>query len=694
VPHILADVLKTEPDWTRLPKNLHPRVRHLLERCLTKKPRSRWHSIADARIEIEAALSDPRGVTPEPSAGAAERKSSSALRLAAAALVVAAIAGAAGWLFRPVPTPAPEPKPVVRFSIPLPTPLSFPGDSVSMIAVSPDGKSIAYRAGGEILLRNIGEREARPVRGTAETGLGPVTPVFSPDGQWLAYVQVQSLIGPYTVKRVPVAGGAPSTIHEPTGLFPHGLSWPTADAVLFTNTDGIVRVSLDGGMPEVLIARAEGERLFSPQLLPGGEAVLFTSVPGDPGSMGGIEAAQVVVQSIGMDDRTVIRERGSASRYLPTGHLVYAEGTALFAIPFDPEARAVRGGPVPVIDALRRSGNGFSDTGYFAVSETGTLVTVAPNARSAGRVERALTWVDRNGRETPFPARPDDYSMARISPDGSKVALVLGTALVTNVQLAIWIFDLRTETLSSLTADPAGDDAPVWSTDSSRIFFRSARDAPPLGVYAIEVDTGETRLVASSPDFPIVQPWTISPDNRTLGLLSVGPNSDFDIMTLSLGDGGEYMPLLHEAVAETQPVFSPNGAWIAYQENAVDGTVEINIRPFPNVSRARTPVGSGRHAVFSPDGSELFYLDGGALSAAPITYEPTLRVGTPQRLFETAGYFLDAPGRAWDVDPSGERFLMIREPATPETDGGLPPSARIDVVVNWFEELESRVPVD
>jgi serine/threonine-protein kinase len=694
VPHVLADVLKTEPDWSRLPKNLHPRVRHLLERCLTKKPRSRWHSIADARIEIEAALGDPRGVTPGPSGSAAERQSSNVLRLAAMAVVAAGIAGAAVWLLRPMPTPAPEPKPVVRFSIPLPAPLSFPGDSVSMLAVSPDGKHIAYSSGGEIFLRNIGEREARPVQGTAETGAGPFTPVFSPDGQWLAYVHVQSAVGPYRVKRVPIAGGAPSTIHEANNPsnFPHGLSWPTADDVLFTNADGIVRVSVNGGMPDVLIARAQGERLFSPQLLPDGESVLFTRAPGDPGAFGGIEAPQVVVQSIGADDRTVVRERGSAGRYLPTGHLVYADGTALFAIPFDPQSRTVRGGAVPMVDALRRSGNAFSDAAYFAVSETGTLVTVPPNVGSDGGVERTLTWVDRNGREEPFPVRPDDYSMVRISPDGKKVALVLGAAMVTNARLAIWIFDLTTETLSSLTAHPDGDDGPVWSTDSSRIFFRSARDSPPMGVYAIGVDTGETTPLAASPDFPIVMPWTVSPDDRTLGLLTVGADSAFDVIALSLEGGGEYVPLLHEATDENQPAFSPNGAWIAYQEGAVeDGTAEISIRPYPDVSRRKFPVGPGRAPVFSRDGSELFYLDGEGLWAAPITYEPTLRVGTPQRLFETTGYFLDAPGRAWDVDPSGERFLMIR---LPTSESGELPTERIDVVVNWFEELESRVPVD
>jgi dipeptidyl aminopeptidase/acylaminoacyl peptidase len=406
--------------------------------------------------------------------------------------------------------------------------------------------------------------------------------------------------------------------------------------------------------------------------------------------LGGFEAAQVIVQSIGGGDRTVVLEGGSAARYLPTGHLVYAQGTTLFAIPFDPRTRTVRGGPVPMVAALRRSAIGLSDTAYFDVSESGTLVTVSGSSNAGARIETTLTWVGRDGGEEPFPTRPDDYSMARLSPDGEKVALVLGSPLG-DTPAGIWILDRRTENLSQLTADPGGDDGPVWSSDGSRIFFRSGRGSAS-GVYSIEVDTGETTFLASSlPDFPAALPWTMSPDDRTLGL--VNATSDFNIATLSLADG-EFAHLLNDAeVHENEPSFSPNGAWIAYEETPGEGATEINIRPFPAVSRTRIPVGRGNSPVFSRDGSELFFFDGEGLSAVPITYEPTLRVGAPRRLFETAGYLLDAPGRAWDVDPSGQRFLMIRAPAAVGDDSEQP-TARIDVVVNWFEELKSRVPAE
>jgi dipeptidyl aminopeptidase/acylaminoacyl peptidase len=283
--------------------------------------------------------------------------------------------------------------------------------------------------------------------------------------------------------------------------------------------------------------------------------------------------------------------------------------------------------------------------------------------------------------------------MARISPDGTKVALVLGGLLVTNTPSAMWLFDQRTENLSLLTADPASDDGPVWSADGDRIFFRSGRGGSS-GVYAIVPDTGETTLLASSsPEFPGPLPWAISPDGRILALVTA--TSDLNIATLSLADDDStFERLLHdEKVNENQPSFSPNGEWIAYEEGSGDGSSEINIRPFPDVSRPRIRVGPGTSPVFSRDGSELFFIDGDGLWATPITYEPTRRVGAPRRLFDTTAYFLSAPGRAWDVDPSGQRVLMIRAPATGEGDGGQP-AARIDVVVNWFEELKSRVPVE
>jgi eukaryotic-like serine/threonine-protein kinase len=692
VPHILADVLRAEPDWQRLPKNLHPRLKLLLERCLAKKPHKRLHSIADARLEIEAMLDAPEGPTPAspPSAG---RPEAHWPRLVGAVAVAAAIAGVAGWFLRPVPAPAPGP--VVRFSIPLPDDQDFSAAPASQIAVSPDGTRIAYTANNQIYLRNLGEREARPVPGTAQGPITASSPAFSPDGQWLAYIHVVGVAGPYVVKRVPISGGAPVPINEATAEnFQQGLTWPTPDQILFTSAQGIVRIPANGGAPEVLIPLGEGERFFSPQLLPGGKTVLFTRVAGQLGRPAALEAAQVVVQSIGGSDPTVVWEGGSAARYLPTGHLVYAQGNALFAIPFDPATHAVHGGPVPIVEGLRRSQNSQSDAANFAVSDTGTLAVIPGDANAApNRITATLTWVDRSGREEPLPARPDDYTVARISPDGTKIALVVGALLVRETPPAIWIYDLRTETLSQLTANSAGDDGPVWSSDSRRIYFRSGR-SNTRGVYSIELATGETKLIAAaSTDHPFPLPWSIAANDTELGLVDASSLADINISVLSLPDG-EFTSLLHETTSsETQPSIAPNGAWLAYLEAAgpADTEGEINIRPFPGVARTRIPVGRGGPPVFSHDGKELFYVAGDSLMAAPVTYEPTLSVGPARKLFESRAYDWVIVGRAWDVDPNGQRFLMIRQPGAPQNSTRRA-NDRIDVVLNWAEELKQRVP--
>lgn len=707
VPHILADVLRGEPNWGRLPKNLHPRLKLLLERCLTKKPRNRLHSIADARIEIEAVLADPASAAGGVAVGTGSRRAS-ALRIAIAVAATALVAAAAGWFLRPIAVPAAAP--VARFSIPLP--LGHTIQPTSMIAVSRDGTRIAYVAEQQLFVRDLGESEARPVPGTEERRIAVTQPAFSPDGQWLAYVHVAGPGGPFAVKRIPISGGAPVTIHvAAVGLeFPQTLSWPTADALLFANGAGVVRLPATGGAPEVLVARADHETLLSPQLLPDGVTVLFTRVPGNqlPGTpLGSLDTAEIVAQSIGADDRRVLWRGGAAARYLPSGHVVFAQGRALFAIAVDAGVRAVRGGPVPLVQGLARSSSGGSDTANFDVSDTGTLALMPrdlPNSTLAGggpRIETTLAWVDRSGREEPLPVRPDDYTMARISPDGTQVALVIGAGLGRTTRPTIWLYDLRTENLSLLATDPAVHDGPVWSPDGSRLYFRAFRlgDQNQIqsgNVRSIELATGAVTLVGESDaDFPITMPWALAPGGETLAVVNARSTDDVNIATLSLRSG-RFTDLLVGSGSQNQPSFSPDGAWLASSDEATDGVVEINIRAYPAVGRTRIPVAPGQQPVFSRAGSELFFYDGQGIAAAPIEYEPTLRVGGPRRLFESSAYFWGEFGRAWDPDATGQRFLMIRNPSMPTASAAAADAdaerPHIDVVLNWFTELESRVP--
>jgi hypothetical protein len=274
--------------------------------------------------------------------------------------------------------------------------------------------------------------------------------------------------------------------------------------------------------------------------------------------------------------------------------------------------------------------------------------------------------------------------MVRISPDGTKVALVLGTILG-GPRPAIWLFDQRTKNLSLLTGDPAGDDGPVWSADGRRIFFRSLRGDPP-GVYAIELETGETKpLALSSLEFRGPLPWTISPDDRTLGLLTFV--TDVDIITLSLADG----------LRGCSTTGNHRERAVLFPERRM---ARIPRRAGRWHRRDRYPAVPGRLAYSDPRRSRCLACIftrwvGAVLFRRPGSFGRAghLRADTPRRgaaeTLRDNGPFPERTRRTvMGRRPECERFLMIRAPSA--AAGGTEP--KIDVVVNWFEELKSRVP--
>jgi Tol biopolymer transport system component len=116
--------------------------------------------------------------------------------------------------------------------------------------------------------------------------------------------------------------------------------------------------------------------------------------------------------------------------------------------------------------------------------------------------------------------------------------------------------------------------------------------------------------------------------------------------------------------------------------------VRIYVRSFPDVNKGRWQVSTngGDSPLWSPDGRELFYLNGEAAMAVSVATEPSFNIiGTPQVLFR---------GTPWDISPDGKRFLMIKPPESGQSPAAAPPpQPKINIVLNWFEELKQRVPV-
>lgn len=683
VSDILASILKTEPDWSRLPSSLHPRIRLLLERCLRKDAGARCPRVREVRREIEKTLADAHGAAVAPKTHARMQPRAMGVWAAATVLVAAAAALGAAYL-----KPA-APLPLMRFGFrasDVSRPLAVP--PVSLVGISAGGERVAYTTLDRLYVREMNQRE--PVAVTGPAGWLAL-PVFSPDGQSLAYVGAPTPEGPFSILRVPVGGGTPGTLATGLATLPTDLGWDDRGMLLYTQPDGIWQVSASGGgRASLVIAAQDGEELASPRFLTDGDSVLFAATTSTgPGRW---DEASIFVADLGSTDREIVLEGASDPQYTGTGHLIFARGPTLWASAFDPGSGRVTGEEFRVLDdEVLRSPNGDSDAAQYAVSSSGSLAYLGFTTDAIAEGDRSLVWVNREGDEEAIDVRPDRYVQARISPDGTKVSLVIGGNTITGEAIDVWILDLETGNLSTLTSD-GGSDAVVWMPDSEHVLFRSGTGTA-RAIYSMSIEGGGRESVDATSEIPTAFPMDLTPDGETLVALfapSLNPVL-LDLYTVKLGGGGISDLLTDDAVNETLPSISPSGQFIAYQESPAGdaGTGEVNIRPFPEVGLRRYPIGPGTTPVFSRDGTELYYDDLGGITAVPVSYAP-FDTGTREPLFRRDIYRFGPAGRAWDVAPDG-RFLMIKEGA-PDVDGAPQGNLQVNVVVSFSEVLAEREP--
>jgi serine/threonine-protein kinase len=502
---------------------------------------------------------------------------------------------------------------------------------------------------------------------------------MSPDGNWVGFFDFASS----TLKKVSVNGGPAVTLGPVVGAAgaiaggsSRGASWGPDDTIVFATNDltGLLRVSAGGGKAEVLTTpnaqKGEADHWW-PEILPGGEAVLFTILP----TTGGIENAQIAVLNLRTGEQKVLVPGGSYPRYVPTGHIVYRVAGTLRAVAFDIRRLEVRSDPVPVLQRVVTKGSGAAS---FSVAQDGSLVYLAGDAQ--GDAGHTLVWVDRQGREEPLKTPPRAYSYPRISPDGPKVALD-----IRDQESDIWIWDVARATLMRLTFDPGMDRFPVWTPDGRRIAFSSMRAGASNLFWQAADGTGPVERLTESANEQ--NPTSFSPAGTPLVFYEVASTTARDIAVLSLEGERRATPLVQTPFEERDAVVSPDGHWVAYGSNE-SGQFEVYVRPFPEVDRGRWQVstGGGMWPLWPRSGRELFYLVlPGRMMAVPIQSGPTFAAGNPQVVFE--GRYFTGGGRSYDVSPDGRRFLMIKD-ASATSDTSTPP--QLIIVQNWQSGLAAR----
>ena len=668
----LTAVMRSEPDWHALPAGTPTHLRALIEKCLKKDRKERITDIAVAQFLLadrspvsDATLRDGLRAAP------AQPASRWAVGAVVIALVAAAIGGAAAWQFaRPAANPI-----VARLSFPLPEGQSFSRLGHQTVAISPDGLQIVYVADGRLYIRPIAELTARELPGTNS---GAEHPAFSPDGKSIVFSSRAEAV----LTRIALAGGAPVTI-APAGAV-LGLSWAVDGSILFAQEQGargVLRVSADGGTPVVVIEVKGRELAHGPQLLPDGEHVLLTLATGTGANRW--DNAQIVVQSLKSGERKTLVTGGADGRFLTSGHLVYGLGGVLLAAAFDPDRLELVGEPMPVVEGVRSS-HPLSGSMQFSVSATGSLVYL-PGPVGAAADARDLAFADRTGRVERLKLPAGAYANPRVSRDGTRLAVGIDDGKVSDV----WIYQLSGDTAIRRLTSGGHNQLPIWSADSKRVAFQSDRDGDQ-GLFWQSADgaAAAARLTKPEPGTSHA-PESWSPDGRHI-LFRATAGSDTSLWTLSLDDRKVALFGDVRSAEPTNAVFSPDGRWVAY--SSTDGGRRILLQPFPATGAKYevTTANSGSfYPVWSANSTELIWAGGGGLNAARILTQPGFAIGNPVAIPRALAVIGPSVARTFDVTPAG-MFIGMVAPESARTVTPMPPV--FQVVLNWFEELKTRVP--
>ncbi len=651
---VVARVVTERPrSLTPQRHSIPPSVEIAVLTALEKLPADRYASAAEFAGALTSPSGDHHPSWRGPAAGGRPRRTALLIGLGLVGLALAA-----GWLTRGWLGKAGAPPPV-RFAFAM----GRPGVDRPFLALSTDGREIVQTAEDStgvvhLVKRNLASTDVITIAGTE----GARDPSFSPDGLWIAFVADGKL------KKVPADGGPAIDIADSAGN--GAAAWTPDGRIIFRrNKSGLWRVPVAGGEPERLtqLDSARGEFAhWYPQMLPGGRAVIYTSYA-TPVSRSRIEA-----YDLGSGRRTTLVAGAVFARYAASGHLLYARDGAVWAIGFDPDHLRVHGTAVPVqADVAAQPTDGYAG---FDVAPNGTFAFLRA---SDWFVDRRVVWLDHAGREEPVPAIPraGTFAEPRLSPDGRWIAIT-----VTSPKHEIWLYERARSVLTQLSHAPAAAFNAVWTPDSRSVIY--CYEDPMFDLHRLTID-------ASVPDREVVTSYfdkfasSVSPDGRQVALTE---DTHTDRILIAPLDGSAPPKLLGEVgVSQRLAVFSPDGRWIAYEQET-SGRNNVYLRSASGAGGPRPVSGDGgTEPRWTRGGREIVYRRGELMMAAPVA-PATGEVGSPTVLFRVPSLIRLGGSRthSYDVTPDGSRFLIVK----PVERAGVQPTV---VVLNWFSELQRKV---
>jgi eukaryotic-like serine/threonine-protein kinase len=619
---VLANVLKMEPDWQRLPPETPLLVQRVLRRCLQKDQGQRLKCMGDVRLDI----ADAGTLTAAPSIRSPFPRRREKITWLALALVALAAAAFVLWALQPKPR---------ELRVDVATPPDT--DPVSM-ALSPDGLKIVFVTGSGprlLWLRSLESGISKPLAGTDN----PSFPFWSPDNRSIGFFAAGKLM------RIDIDTGLIKALTDTNG---RGGAWNKDGVIVFgAGSTPIFKIAADGGTPVAITQLPQKQGTHrNPRFLPDGRHFLYWGVNG------GVETRAVYVATIdGSEPPRKIIDSEVAAEYLPSGKLLFFRDGRLFAQPFDAKTLTLSGTPALVAeDVLLTPGLNIA---AFSASATGTIAY-----RSGAPEERQLVWFDRTGKALemigmPDKAAPDGVSL---SPDGQHVAMTRSV----NGNMDVWIMDISRGALSRFTSEAWRQRWPQWSPDGRGIVFGAVANGS-YDLYRKELVDGAEQMQLTTPDSKT--PSDLSADGRFLLFTNQDPKTDQDLWVLPLKPLQTPFPVVRTAFQEKMGQFSPDLKWIAFQSNE-SGRFEIYVQAFPGPgTKIQISVGGGTQVRWRRDGKTLFYIGPDeTLKEVPLRSKSSgnIELAPPVSLFRTRLGTPADPGfiQEYAVSADGNRFLM------------------------------------
>ena len=660
---VIAAVVTKEPDWKQLPADTPPLVRQLLARCLEKEPKQRLRDIGEVRLALAGNALETRA---SGTATSAPSRLASLGWIAAGILLV--LLGAAVFWPR-AEAPAAPVAGVIKYDVVPPGKAALRLDSRPALDISADGSMIVFAATEEgitrLYLRRRGETDIRPLQGTE----GGSNPVFSPDGKSLAFTTRTDLM------RMPL-DGAPVLLTKLGDS--RGIAWLDNAHIVFSpdSVTSLSVISIAGGEIKALttLDRKSDDRTHRwPAVVPGGKAVLFTV--GKLSSPDNYDDSRIDAVIVATGERRKVMEGASFVRIGPDGMLFYAKGGTVSAVPFDSERLASVGTAVSILHGV--STDTTTGAAHAAFGLDGT-VSYIPGGTST--VDRQVFWVDKKGTATLITALPPGlYNDLRISPDGSRIAILLGSTGSGDV----WIYDTRSTAFQRFTLDQV-NGSPAWSRNGKMLYYASIKgDGNLTTFFKRPIDKSQEAVALGSVKSRAYLD-ALDPAEKIIYLNQYDSKTRANVQLAALAVDGAATVLTPAGFNSYASAISADGRWLAYQSDE-SSRPEVWVRDLKS-SGARFQVSTtgGEEPHWSIDGKEIYYRDDTRLMSAAVTLTPEFRSNPPTVLFDGIYNLRSETGMTYDIDPVTGRFAMLR-PAG-QTPGG--PTPRVRLIVNWLEEFK------